>query len=207
MQSAWDSMSQSIGGGLVGRANYWPGGMMGGGGTMIPFFSPREMTNICARTIGAVAEAYVASAHMATNMMFAGLETARATTNYARQNAKGVSRITSNTARAFARTAKETVEVQDEEQRGVTSSGGSISRFGEGEAGSAASYFEQRGGPDRTTTTTANATIANEGTEGSSGETGSTTTTTRTATATDTATAATDIGERQEKSSNEMRKR
>ena len=200
MQSAWDLTSQSIGeGGLGGRANYWLAGMMGGGGTTILFFSPREMTNIYAKTIGAVAEAYVASARMANNMMFAGLETKRATTNYTRQNAKGVSRITSNTARAFAQTAKETVEVQDEEQRGVTSTGGSTSRFGEGGAGSTASYFESRGRPDRTTTTTATATIANEGTEGSSGETGSTTTTTRTrtGTATETVTATTDIGERQ----------
>ena len=109
MQSAWDLMSQSIGGegGLGGRANYWLGGMMDRGGTTILFFSPREMTNIYPKTSGAVAEAYVASARMATNMMFAGLETTRATTNYARQNAKGVSRITSNTARAFAQTAKE----------------------------------------------------------------------------------------------------
>ncbi len=105
-------------------------------------------------------------------------------------------RITSNTARSFAQTAKETVEVQDEEQRGVTSTGG-ISTFGEGGAGSTASYFEQRRGPDRTTTTTATATIANEGTEGSSGDTGSTTTTrTRTGTTTETATAPADIGER-----------
>ena len=76
------------------------------------FFSPREIADIYARTIGAMTEAYVASTRMATNMMFAGLEATRATTNYARQNAKEASRITSNTARAFAQTAKETVQVQ-----------------------------------------------------------------------------------------------
>jgi hypothetical protein len=49
-----------------------------------------------------MAEAYVASTRMTTNMMFAGLEATRATTtNYTRQNAKEASRITSNTARAF----------------------------------------------------------------------------------------------------------
>ena len=113
MQSAWDSMSQSIGGGgLGGCANYWPGGMIGGGGTIILFFSPQEMTNIYARTIGAVAEAYGASARMATNMIFAGLKATRATTNSARQNAKEASRISSNSARAFAQTVKETVQVQ-----------------------------------------------------------------------------------------------
>ncbi len=35
-----------------------------------------------------MAEAYVTSTRMTTNMMFAGLEATRATTNYARQNAK-----------------------------------------------------------------------------------------------------------------------
>jgi hypothetical protein len=90
-----------------------------GGGMMMPFFffSTREMTNIYARTIGAMAEAYVASTRMTTNMMFAGLEATRATTNYARQNAKEASRITSNTARAFVQTTKETIQVQWEEPR------------------------------------------------------------------------------------------
>lgn len=52
---------------------------------------------------------------MATNVMFAGLEATRATTTYARQNAKEASRITSNTTRAFAQTAKETIQVQEGE--------------------------------------------------------------------------------------------
>ncbi len=80
-------------------------------GTM-PFFSPQQIADIYARTIGAFTEAYVASTRMATNMMFAGLDATRTTTNYARQNAKEASRITSNAARAFAQTAKETVQVQ-----------------------------------------------------------------------------------------------
>jgi hypothetical protein len=50
-------------------------------------------------------------------LMFAGLEATRATTNYSRQNSKELSRVTSNTARTFAQTAKETVHVQGEEQR------------------------------------------------------------------------------------------
>jgi hypothetical protein len=74
-----------------------------------PFFSPEQMGNIYARTIGAITEAYVASTRMATNVLFAGIEATRATTNYARQNAKEASRITSNTARTFAQTSRETV--------------------------------------------------------------------------------------------------
>jgi hypothetical protein len=75
------------------------------------FLSPEQIADIYARTIGAMTEAYVASTRMATNMMFAGLETTRATTNYARQNAKEAARITSNTARTFSQTARETVQV------------------------------------------------------------------------------------------------
>jgi hypothetical protein len=57
-------------------------------------------------------EAFVASTRMANNAMFAGLDATRATTNYTRQNAKEATRITSNTARAFAHTTKETVQTQ-----------------------------------------------------------------------------------------------
>ncbi len=144
MQSVWNSMGQSRGGigGRGGDNNYWTGGMMGGGGRMVPFFfSPEQVTNIYARTIGAMAEAYVASTRMATNMMFAGLEATRATTNYARQNAKEASRITSNTARAFGQTARETVQVRGEDQQhieGEVGVGSSRSSFGaEGRVGEA----------------------------------------------------------------------
>jgi hypothetical protein len=141
MQSAWAPMAERIG----QAANYWT--TVG----MTPF-SPSEMANIYARTIGAMAEAYAASTRMATNMMFAGMEATRATTNYARQNAKEASRITSNTSRAFAQTAKETVQVQEGE-------------------------YEQRGRGGDTTTTT-KATYNSEGTTGTSGTgTGSSTTT------------------------------
>ncbi len=128
-------------------AHYWQTGMM-------PFFSPREMANIYARTIGAMAEAYVSSTRMATNMMFAGMEATRATTNYTRQNAKEASHITSNTARSFAQTAKETVRVQEGE--------------GGGAAGSATGSFESKGGGSATTTTT-RTTYTSEGTTGTSG--------------------------------------
>jgi hypothetical protein len=77
------------------------------------FFSPGQIADIYARTIGAITEAYVASTRMATNVLFAGIEATRATTNYARQNAKEAARVTSNTAKTFAQTAaKETVQVQ-----------------------------------------------------------------------------------------------
>lgn len=76
------------------------------------FFSPGQIADMYARTVGAITEAYVASTRMATNVLFAGIEATRATTNYARQNAKEAARITSNTARTFAQTSRETVQVQ-----------------------------------------------------------------------------------------------
>ncbi len=76
------------------------------------FFSPGQMGNIYARTIGAMTEAYVASTRMATNVLFAGIEASRATTNCTRQNAKEAAHITSNTAKTLAQTARETVQVQ-----------------------------------------------------------------------------------------------
>jgi len=180
VQSAWAPMAERIG----QVAHYWTTT------SMTPFFSPREMIDIYARTIGAMAEAYVTSTRMATNMMFAGMEATRATTNYTRRNAKEASRITSNTARTFAQTAKETVQVQDGEgergregEGGGTSVGGrsGFSRGGEGGVGSAASSFESKGGGSATTTTM-RTTYTSEGTTGTSG-TGSGSTTTGTTTA------------------------
>ena len=158
MQSAWDSMSQGTGGGRAGGGNnYWTGGMMRGE-TMMPFFfSPEQMANIYARTIGAMAEAYAASTRMATNVLFAGLEATRATTNYTRQNAKEASRITSNTARAFGQAARETVQVQGEDQQhiegGVGFGGGSSSSGAGGRAGGGTTTS---GTGAETTTTTKN---------------------------------------------------
>jgi hypothetical protein len=171
MQYAWAPMAERIG---QAAAHYWT--TTG----ITPFFSPREMADIYARTVGAIAEAYVASTRMATNMMFAGMEASKASTNYARQNAKEVSRITSNTARNFAQAAKETVQVQEgeDEQRGREggiSAGGSSRRLGTGGGGggaaaegSTAGSFESKGGGAATTTTT-RTTYTSEGTIGNSG--------------------------------------
>jgi hypothetical protein len=163
MQSVWAPIAQRTEGG----GYYWTTGM-------IPFFSPRDMADIYARTIGAIAEAYAASTRMATNMLFAGMEATRVTTNYARQNAKEAARITSNTARTFAKTTKETVQVEGE-QVGSSASG---SRSLGGVGGSAASSFESK-----EAATTMRTTFTSEGgiAAASGGETGSTTAGTGTA--------------------------
>ncbi len=96
-QSAWAPVAQRTPTNIMGQT---------------PYFSPQQVADVYVRTIGAMAEAFVASTRMATNVLFAGLDATRATTNYARQNAKEASRITSNTARAFSQTARETVQTQ-----------------------------------------------------------------------------------------------
>jgi hypothetical protein len=109
MQSAWGPIAERMG-------RNQPIGMM-----RTPFFyflSPIQMADIYARTIGAMTEAYAAYTRMATNMLFSGMDATRVTANYARQTAKEAARITSNTARTFARTARETVEVEGERGRG-----------------------------------------------------------------------------------------
>jgi hypothetical protein len=156
LQSAWAPMAERTGGG----GHYWTTGMMG------MLISPIEMADIYARTIGAMTEAYVASTRMATNLVFAGMEAARAATNYTRQNAKEVARITSNTARTFAPTAKEMVQVEGEQAGSSASGNGSFVGVG----GSAASSFESRGAATTTRTT-----HTDEGLADSSGEIRSTT--------------------------------
>ena len=71
--------------------------------------SPRDMADIYARSVSAMTDSVAAGTRMATNMMFAGIEATRATTNYARQNSREIARITSNTARIFGQTTRETV--------------------------------------------------------------------------------------------------
>jgi hypothetical protein len=61
---------------------------------------------------------------MATNMMFAGIEASRATTNYARHNSKEIARITSNTARIFGQNTRETLSKMQEGSYGGTTTTG-----------------------------------------------------------------------------------
>jgi hypothetical protein len=82
--------------------------------------SPRDMADIYSRGISAMTDSVAASTRMATNMMFAGIEASRATTNYARHNSKEIARITSNTARIFGQNTRETVSKMQEGSYGGT---------------------------------------------------------------------------------------
>ena len=122
MQSAWTPFAERTSSSGSGNNNYWMMGMM-----IQPWswmgMSPRDMADIYARGISAMTDSVAASTRMATNMMFAGIEASRATTNYARHNSKEIARITSNTARIFGQNTRETVSRMQEGSYGGTATG------------------------------------------------------------------------------------
>jgi hypothetical protein len=141
MQSAWTPLAERTG----GNNNNWM--MMG---MMQPWWSwmgisPRDMADIYARSISAMTDSVAAGTRMATNMMFAGIEATRATTNYARHNSREVSRITSNTARIFGQNTRETVgRMQEGSYGGTTTTGTAATTTGR------TTGATEEGGPDTT---------------------------------------------------------
>ena len=124
MQSAWIPFAERTGGGSA-SGYYWMGMIQ-------PWWSwigvsPRDIAEIYARGISAMTDSLAAGTRMATNMMFAGIEATRATTNYARQNSREVARITSNTARIFGQTTRETFGRMQEGGSGGTTTPGAAS--------------------------------------------------------------------------------
>ncbi len=142
MQSAWSPLAERTGG---SNNNNWM--MMG---MMQPWWSwmgisPRDMADIYARSISAMTDSVAAGTRMATNMMFAGIEATRATTNYARHNSREVSRITSNTARIFGQNTRETVgRMQEGSYGGTTTTGTAATTTGR------TTGTTEEGGPDTT---------------------------------------------------------
>jgi hypothetical protein len=142
MQSAWTPLAERTGG---SNNNNWM--MMG---MMQPWWSwigisPRDMADIYARSISAMTDSVAAGTRMATNMMFAGIEATRATTNYARHNSREVSRITSNTARIFGQNTRETVgRMQEGSYGGTTTTGTAATTTGR------TTGTTEEGGPDTT---------------------------------------------------------
>jgi hypothetical protein len=142
MQSAWTPLAERAGG---SNNNNWM--MMG---MMQPWWSwigisPRDMADIYARSISAMTDSVAAGTRMATNMMFAGIEATRATTNYARHNSREVSRITSNTARIFGQNTRETVgRMQEGSYGGTTTTGTAATTTGR------TTGTTEEGGPDTT---------------------------------------------------------
>jgi hypothetical protein len=123
MQSAWTPFAERTSSSGSGNNNYWMMGMM-----MQPWswmgMSPRDMADIYARGISAMTDSVAASTRMATNMMFAGIEASRATTNYAKYSSREIAKVTSTTARIFGQSTKETVSRMQEGSYGGTTTAG-----------------------------------------------------------------------------------
>jgi hypothetical protein len=120
MQSAWTPFAERTSSSGSGNNNYWMMGMMMQPWSWWMGMSPRDMADIYARGISVMTDLVTASTRMATNMMFAGIEASRATTNYAKYSSKEIARITSNTARIFGQNTRETVSKMQEGSYGGT---------------------------------------------------------------------------------------
>jgi hypothetical protein len=126
MQSAWAPFAERTGssGGSGSSSNnyYWMMGMMQPWWWM--GMSPRDMVNIYARSISAMTDLVTASTRMVTNMMFAGIEASRATTNYAKYSSREIAKVTSVTARIFGQNTRETASRMQEGGYGGTTTTG-----------------------------------------------------------------------------------
>jgi hypothetical protein len=122
MQSAWTPFAERSSSSSAGNNNYWMTGMMQPWWWM--GMPPTAMADIYTRNISAMTDLVTAATRMAINMMFAGIEASRATTNYVRYSSKEIARITSNTARTFGQNTRETVSRMQEASYGGTASTG-----------------------------------------------------------------------------------
>ena len=127
MQSAWAPFAERTGssGGSGSNNNYyWMMGMMQPWWSWWMGMSPRDMVNIYARGISVMTDLVTASTRMVTNMMFAGIEASRATTNYAKYSSREIAKVTSVTARIFGQNTRETVSrMQEGGYSGTTTAG------------------------------------------------------------------------------------
>jgi hypothetical protein len=127
MQSAWAPFAERTGSSDGSGNNnyyYWMTGMMQPWWSWWMGMSPKDMVNIYARSISAMTDLVTASTRMVTNMMFAGIEASRATTNYAKYSSKEIARVTSITARIFGQNTRETVSRMQEGSYGGTATTG-----------------------------------------------------------------------------------
>jgi hypothetical protein len=127
MQSAWAPFAERTGSSDGSGNNnyyYWMTGMMQPWWSWWMGMSPKDMVNIYARSISAMTDLVTASTRMVTNMMFAGIEASRATTNYAKYSSREIAKVTSVTARIFGQNTRETVSrIQEGGYGGTTTAG------------------------------------------------------------------------------------
>jgi predicted component of type VI protein secretion system len=91
LQSAWVPFAENAYGVFW---NYW--------------ISPRRVTEAYAKVVSGLADNTIAATRLANNMIFANMETFKATVQHARDNTKELSRIGVNAAKTFEQTSRET---------------------------------------------------------------------------------------------------
>jgi hypothetical protein len=130
MQSAWAPFVERTGSSDDGgKNNYWMMGMMQPWWWWMGML-PRDMVNIYARSISAMTDLVTASTRMVTNMMFAGIEASRATTNYAKYSSRELAKVTSVTAKIYGQNTRETVSRMQEGSYGGTTTTGTTTTTG-----------------------------------------------------------------------------
>jgi hypothetical protein len=120
IQSAWADVAD--------RTGYWAGWMQPWnyfwwppGGAMV---SPTAMADMYARMLTYMTMNFAAATRIATSMMFAGLETARASTRYAKDSSKEMSRMISINVQEINRMTRESAVVVRGEAASSTSAAG-----------------------------------------------------------------------------------
>ena len=73
----------------------------------VQVMSPQMMADMYTRTASSIADATIAAARIGNNMMFANMEAAKTSMNYARDNAKEMARVTTNFTGTFEQASRE----------------------------------------------------------------------------------------------------
>lgn len=77
--------------------------------------SPRMTADMYTRMASSFADATIAMARIGNNMMFANMEAAKTSMNYARDNAKELARVTTNFTGTFEQASREATRPRNEE--------------------------------------------------------------------------------------------
>jgi hypothetical protein len=140
IQSAWADVAD--------RTGYWAGGMQPWnyfwwmpGGAMV---SPTAMVDMYARMLTYMTTNFAAATRIATSMMFAGLETARASTRYAKDSSREISRMISINVHEINRMTRESSVVVQGEAASSTSAARPAATTGKKEAKSEERLKEQQ---------------------------------------------------------------
>jgi len=119
IQSAWADVAD--------RTGYWAGWMQPWnyfwwppGGAMV---SPTVMADMYARMLTYMTMNFAAATRIATSMMFAGLETARTSTRYAKDSSREISRMISINVQEINRMTRESVVVRGEAVSSTSAAG------------------------------------------------------------------------------------